>query len=254
MRVKIALEPFLPENPVKQIAQQLQEKLQYQGVFFEKELADALSDASSGRGAAHRNPPAAQNVRVLISRDVKPQLLILKAFLAEPGANFPAIFKIGPKDASFLRHTVERFLGHIEQLQEQMVNKAVDGEPFQMFSHMLPTQDPNAPIQLKAYYPRRGKKGQKLGQHRIALLLQMDRLGLVRVDLAMVDDNLHINFFVQDDSARAEFDRQIKDVKLSLDVFFELVQINVMVSREKISRFHDEDLKDETAGRIDLKA
>ncbi len=255
-RLNLAIAPLVPEGQEVQaapIAVQLKGKLLNNGLFFEKKLGDFIVQSSRQPGADQQTVWPAQNARVLISHDVKPQLLVLKTLLSQPMEDVQAFFRINPEDVSFLRRTAQRMLGHIEQEQAHVAGKAGQDEPFQWISHVLATPDQNAPIQLKAYYPRRGKKGEKQGRHRIALLLQMDRLGLVRVDLAMVEDNLHIHFFVPDDAVRMQFAPHIDEVQRALDGFFGQVNINLLVSREKIARFHDEDSREKSPGRIDLK-
>ena len=255
-RLNLAVATLVSEGQEVQaapIAVQLKGKLLDNGLFFEKKLGDLIVQASRHPGADQRAVWPAHNARVLISQDVKPQLLVLKALLAQPMADVQAFFRIDPEDVSFLRHTAQRMLAHIEQEQAHVAGKAGRDEPFQCISHVLATPDQNAPVQLKAYYPRRRKKGEKSGQHRIALLLQMDRLGLVRVDLAMVEDSLHIHFFVPDDAVRLHFASHIDEVQRALDGFFGQVNINLRVSREKIAQFHDEDNRGESSSRIDLK-
>jgi hypothetical protein len=254
VRVKIAMEPLCLERPVQGIAMQLQDKLQNHGVFFEKKLADAQLAAPPASGADQLAVLPERGIRVLIAQDIKAQLLIVKNHLANMADSDRTVLRIDAKEVSFLRHSVERFLGHIEQVQDHTITKRGDGDPFQLLSHMLAVQDQNGPVHLKVYYPKRGKKGEKQRQHRIALLLQMDRLGWVRADLGVVDGRLHINFFVQDEATRSQFTRQADAVRQSLGVFFEHVLINVSVSRETIARFHGEDMKEETPGRIDLRA
>ena len=85
---------------------------------------------------------------------------------------------------------------------------------------------------LKCITRRGEKKGEKQRQHRIALLLQMDRLGWVRADLGVVDGRLHINFFVQDEATRSQFTRQADAVRQSLGVFFRTRSNQRSVSRE----------------------
>ena len=65
----------------------------------------------------------------------------------------------------------------------------------QVVQHWFVMENLKQPVQLKAYYPRGKSKDAKGGVHRIALLLEMDRLGMLRVDLALFGRQLHIDFF-----------------------------------------------------------
>jgi tRNA G37 N-methylase Trm5 len=119
---------------------------------------------------------------------------------------------------------------------------------------MISMQDKGAPVQLKVYYSKKGRQEGQQARQRIALLLQMDRLGMVRADIAALDGTLHVHFFVQDEATAQRFRKNIETVRRPLGADFDEVVVKVLVSRNKIAGFHDEEGHDETPGRIDLKA
>jgi hypothetical protein len=103
------------------------------------------------------------------------------------------------------------------------------------------------------YYPRKRAGAEGSAQHRIALLLEMDRLGSVRADIAMVSRLLSIRFFVQDQTIRDVFDQQLPAMDEALSRAFDQVDIATFVSKEKIAQFESEDLLGPSVGRVDVK-
>jgi hypothetical protein len=185
---------------------------------------------------------------------MKPQLLVLKQLLSDDATIIRQTLNISREDARFIRRTAERFLGHIEHLLEHVAAKTQPREAYQILGHSVIIENFDSPIQLKVYYPKRNRQGAQKHHHRIALLLQLDQLGPVRIDLACVGNQLQIHFFLQDDAARALVTSHMDEVRQALSATFDHIQLNVAVSRDYITRFQDEDLNDASHGRIDLKA
>jgi len=192
--------------------------------------------------------------KALITRDIKPQLMILKNFLTETGDLQETDIQLAPKEIAFMRHSVERMLDHVVQQQDRAVARWEAGETQQVMVHLWPLQEQNVPVELKVYYPQKRGSGESSRQHHIALLLDMDRLGLVRVDLAMISGHLHISFFVGSETLKEHFQNEIQSVEEALAGTFEQFQVDIFVSQEKIAQFHEEDTKGATAGRVDIKA
>jgi hypothetical protein len=241
------------EQSSHQIARWLKSAVEDRGTLFEKRMADlTLAEKPIADPAQGRHPQLSRS-RVLISGDTKSQLILLKHYFAQTGEHHPLTDQLNPKEINFLRSSIERMLGHIEQQQERAVARWADGEIQQVFVHTLPVQDQKSPLQLKIYYQRK-EGGEKRSQpHRIALLLDMARLGPVRVDLSMIDEHLKISFFVRDLKTQQLMIPQVHEVEASLAGHFDRIQIEVLVSERKIRQFEDEDAKASGAARIDLK-
>ena len=254
VRINSAMAPLSLDRPSGLVAAQLQEILQNNGVLFEKKLIDIATAAGFDHGRGERTAAAAERLPVLISQDLKPQLLLLKSILSSSASDLKTALGIDSKEAVFLHRAVDRMLGHIEQQQEQIAARAQQNEPLLLFGHMISMPDKGAPVQLKVYYSKKGRQEGQQARQRIALLLQMDRLGMVRADIAALDGTLHVHFFVQDEATAQRFRKNIETVRRPLGADFDEVVVKVLVSRNKIAGFHDEEGHDETPGRIDLKA
>jgi len=253
-QVKTLFEGVPMQRPVDQIALWIKRAVEDRGIWFEKRLADMVSKMSqkSMEGRPAEGSPAVTTA--LITRDIKPQLILLKNFLADTGDQPAAVLKLAPNEIDFLRHCVDRLLGHVDQQQERAVARWETGETQQVMVHLWPLQEQHAPVELKLYYPQKKGGGEGPRQHHIALLLNMDRLGPLRVDLAMIDGHLHISFFVGSEALRAHFQNEIQSVEDALAETFQQLRVDIFVSQEKIAQFHGEDLKGAAPGRVDIKA
>lgn len=234
---------------VRQWADALKTQLSDSGHLFEAKLAEMVASSSPAGETAN-----GEALRRAVSRDLKPNLLILKEALAESGAQAMAETGANPKDIVRLRQTVDRLLSHVEQQQERAVLRAGDQESYQVFAHLLPVKEHPQPVRIKVYYPRKKAGSEGNPQHRIALLLDMDRLGPVRADVAMAGRLLSIRFFVKDQATQDRFEQHVGEVESVLSESFGQVDIATFVSEEKIAQFDEEDQTASSVGRIDLRA
>jgi hypothetical protein len=222
------------------------------GVFFEKHLADMVSDTSSQRSG--QAEPGRESPDALIARDIKPQLMILKNFLDQAGDSQQIVSRLNPKETELLRHCVERLLNHVSEQQAHAVTRWESGAPQQVLVHLWPLQEQRAPVRLKIYYPPKNRGGGDQRHHRIAILLDMNRLGPVRADLTMIGGNLHIGFYVASQALKENFQKELHSVETALAGKFQQLQLDVFVSREKIQRFDLEDLDVTATGGVDINA
>ncbi|MCJ8500557.1 flagellar hook-length control protein FliK [Desulfatitalea alkaliphila] len=264
------------ESSAQQWQQWVRTVVEDRGVLFEVKLAEALATkAPSGeprivaenrtgvapadipegpvRGAATGPDALARAVQSIFLRDLKPQLLLLQSFLGEPERAASRSFGLKEQEVSFLRQTVSQLLHHVEHQQERAVQRAGGGELFHVLAHLVPMEEGRRPVAFKVYYPKRGG-GDGTPGHRIALLLDMDRLGPVRVDLTMVANDLGIQFHVRDEAVKQRIETHTNAVVDALAGHFDHVQVTARVSREAIARFGTEDQEGPAVGRIDIKA
>jgi hypothetical protein len=254
-RVRTLFDAVDLEQPADKLSAWIKSAVEDPGLLFEKRLADTVSRSSS---QIHRmEAPAHESSelpRVLISRDIKPQLMILKNFLNSIDDAPETLTRLSSKEAGFLRHCVDSLLDHVTQQQAHAVARWESGAHQQVLMHLWPLQDLRSPVELKVYYPPRKGAGDDSRQHRIAILLDMNRLGPVRVDLSMIAGNVQIGFFVVSEAIKAFFQRELHSVEKALAGKFQQLQLEVFVSREKIDRFHHEDRDAAASGRININA
>lgn len=254
---------------VDQWATAVRSTIEDRGILFEIKLAEVLdhtattnrrSDHPTSKPALADNPPntpadsTASRVRQIMLRDLKPQLLVLKGLLGESQAAPSSATSSKINDSAFLRQTVTQLLAHVEQQQQRAVQRADTRDPSHVVAHVLCTEDGRQPVRLKVYYPKHGRGGGAAPGHRIALLLDMDRLGPVRVDLSMTGQDLRILFHVRDADTQQRIDHHAAEISLALKGQFDHIQITTQVSRETIARFDSEDLEGPAVEGIDIQA
>ncbi|MBI5897539.1 MAG: flagellar hook-length control protein FliK [Desulfobacterales bacterium] len=203
--------------------------------------------------APAQDAQAAEQAQRIIARDLKPHLLVLKNFLGGLEEQGAGPLEAHAKDVAFLRQAVNQLTTHVEQQQEQAVRRAGEPDLYQVFTHLLPIKEQQQPVQLKVYYPKEGRAAEGDPQHRVSLLLMLDRLGPVRVDLAMVERSLRIGFYVRDPQVQQVFEAHGQTVADALAGVFDQVLISTQVSKEKIAQFEGEDLVGPPVGRIDVQ-
>jgi hypothetical protein len=252
IRMVSLFEPLPMAADPQQISRWVQHAVEDSGLLFEKKMGDAAeAGVPSPLPGDEKEPPSAP-VRILITRDAKSQLLVLRQMLPTTDEQTELTEKLNAKSAGFLRQIVDRLLTHIESRQEQAVSRWADGGNQQIFVHTLQLPDQRNPVQLKIYYPRKEERPGDDRQHRVALLLDMDRLGPVRIDLAMLGRMLQITFYVAHQKAMERMQPEVASVSRALDGLFDHVAVDLFVSRQKIRQFEKEDVQGPEGGGVDL--
>ena len=220
------------------------------GLFFEKNIAELIHTVSQR--------PDAQNIKELvhdpriqhiIGRDLKPILLMLKAYLETPEANakFP-----DDKSLANFKGTLDILLTDIQDQQSRAVRKHDLAEPYQVFSFTLPLKENREKARLKLYCPKKNQGGAQNG-FKISLLLEMDRIGEIRTDFFMLDKDLTITFFVKDDDTRTQLENHYSEIRDPLKPLFDYLVLKTVVSQKKINEFHHIDLELISDRQIDLR-
>jgi hypothetical protein len=251
--IKTVFDTIPMGRTTQQISNWVKNAVDHRGLLFEKQLADAASEISKNTRVSSDKNQQVQPARIIITRNTKSQLIQLKHYFLQMGGQDPAADKFDSNEVRFLRQCVDQLLGHIEQQQDRAVANWRDGEPHQALVHSMEFQDQKRPVQLKVYYPKNKGRDSEHEQHRVALLLDMDALGAVRVDLAMMARQLVMGFYVESPRVQKLMEQHIQKVKSSLAGRFDTIQVNVAISQEKIARFNKADTGGEDTARINLK-
>jgi hypothetical protein len=281
--LKSFLQPISMENPRSQLAQALQQAIEDGGLFYERKIGDLLRLGGQLPAAAElqgKSKAAAETaapklfdeglrkdtlayslkeeaISESLRRDLKPNLLLLKRFIEsqESGFDAPAMQRISPKEIGALKRGVTQILAYIDQQQERAVQRSAENEAYQVVMHWLPAEEQSRPVGLKIHYPKEGEGRRSSGQeHRVALLLQMDRLGDVRVDLAMQPKHLLLDFYLHNALAKQTVDDHLEEIRAQLVENFDQVTIATHVSSQKIEAFVREEGWGIDAGRINIQA
>lgn len=260
--IQSRIAPLNLNLPAEQIAQQLKATIEESGLFLEKKLADAINQeavlpkpenrvASDSQMKAILPEQSASRASEILVRDMRAQLLVLKDFCVTRTTGDEA-HPVSAKEVEFLRTAVDKLLMHVEEQQGRMIQGSNERDPFQVVTHWLYMEEQSRPVRLKLYYPK-ARRGQEEQHQRIALLLDMDRIGTVRVDLAMVADHLRIDFYVARDDLRRQIEDQGGDISNALVGLFEQVHVCAHLSPEKITDFDREDNRAAGTGIVDVR-
>jgi hypothetical protein len=181
-------------------------------------------------------------------KDLKPNLLILKQFLDMQTRESQGTDR---HMLETLKSVVQRAVSNIDHQQFMATEKPLDPDLFQAFSHMMFLTDTDRNARLKAYFAKKGRADDQ--KHpRVSLLLDMDRMGIVRSDLWMVGKDLNVTFFVQDAMAKAAIEAEHHRIGEMLTDIFNTVAVSVVVNEKKIAEFEGEDLSPSDQRQVDL--
>jgi hypothetical protein len=228
----------------------LKSRLEDNGLFFEKTLADAirgLADQSASDSA--RDLARSPEIRKILAQDLKPVLLMLREYLQNPDSisKFP-----DGKSLSSFKGTLDMLLADIVNQQSRAIHKHELPDPYQVFSFMLPLKENRKKAQLKLYCPKKRQSASRDG-FKISLLLDMDRIGEVRTDFFLMKKDLSITFFVKDDVSRKHFEKHFDEIREPLNPLFDYLVLKTVVSEKKIHDFHHEGLDPGGDRQIDLR-
>lgn len=220
------------------------------GFFFEKKIADVFLKITQRPNAQVlqeliRDP----RIQTIMSRDLKPILLILKAYLDAPDVNarIPDTKALAP-----FKGTLDLLLTDIHNQQSRAVYKHEGAEPYQAFSFTLPLKENEQRARLKLYCPKK-KPGHSNAGFQISLLLELSAIGEIRTDFFLLNKDLSITFFVKDDASKTHLEGHYKEIREPLDSLFNYLVLKTVVSEKKIAEFHHADLDFDSDRQVDLR-
>jgi len=158
----------------------------------------------------------------------------------------------GPRTLAILKGVVDTLLSDINQQQGRAVSQRDSADPFQVFTYALPLKEGDPPARLKVFYEKKQKPGSKKG-FQISLLLSMDRLGDVRTDFYLLENNLNLTFYVTKPAASIEIHENYQELHDLLDDLFDQVQLTVKVSEKRVINFDRPDIQKAGSQRVDLR-
>ena len=152
-----------------------------------------------------------------------------------------------------MRRSVEQLLAHLHDQQGRVSARIGDNDQVVIVNHQLYLENQRSPVHLKLYYPKKEHRKHRPGQYRLAMLLNMDRLGPVRIDMAVLEDTLEVDFFVESESVCSTLEARREQLVTVLQEGFRQVLMVARISHEKITNFKHEDHPDPVFGRVDIQ-
>ena len=243
-------EPFDLKKIVAELPSRLQSYLENSGILFEKRLATKIAQilAQSDAGTA-KNPADHPEVKALLNRDLKPNLILLQ-HLVEDKAALQRIFD--PGALATLKRTIDTLMTGITHQQGRAVNQQDSPDPFQIFTFTLPLKEERQAAKLKIFYEKKQKSGSQK-RFQISLFLSMDRLGDIRTDFVLLENDLSITFFVAEPAIKTRIQESYAELQELLSSFFKRIQLNVRVSEEKVRDFDRPIIPKASDRNVDLR-
>jgi len=227
-------EPFELKEIIAELLHRLKSHFENSGIFFEKALEkvilQALGEKDAGTIKSLANLP---EVKAVFSRDLKPNLLLLQQFI-ENKETLQKIFD--PKALTILKSSINTLLADITGQQGRAVNQRESADPFQVFTYTLPLKEGSQAAKLRIYYEKKQKSGPKKG-FQISLFLSMERLGDIRTDFYLLENDLNITFFVTESSTQIKIQENYSELRELLDSLFDQIQLKIKVSETKVRDF-----------------
>jgi hypothetical protein len=235
-----------------QIVRHLQQIIGGSGLFFERKMAEVEANAV-GSGSRPGGETTGQLYRSVIENDLKAQLLQLRSFFAGPEGYVESLTDLSAKEVSFLKNSLDQMVTHLQDQQGRMVSRFGESDPMLAITHHFYVEDQRQPVKLRVYYPKKGRKNRGEGLNRLAVLLNMDRLGRIRIDLATIGESLEVGFCVQSETVRRTLASAADQLEDALGKVYERVQIVTRISEQKIAQFEREDFSGSGSGMIDIQ-
>jgi hypothetical protein len=240
------------QDNISKLASDLKAYIENSGIFFESKVKDALVNLiDKSEQLPLKNLGNIPEIKEIFIRDLKPNLLLLKEFVAagqamavdtDPKVRIPAQ----------LKSMVDTLLSDIDSQQKLALRKQILLDPFQVLTFLLPLKEKDQNARIKFYYPKKHKDAAK-NEFKVSLLLNMDRLGEIRTDLAQCGKELGITFFVKNDSHKDTLENHYPEINAVLDPIYDYIILQTLVSKKKIDDFQREDLFFSEDRRVDIK-
>jgi hypothetical protein len=220
------------------------------GLFFEKKVADIVRQLAGGaESELAAKLMQSSGIKKLLAQDLKPALLMLREYLETPDS----ISKfLNSKNFSSFKGALDMLLADIGSQHSRAVQRHDLPDPHQVFSFVIPLKENRKKAWLKLYCPKKKRNGSR-EEFRISLLLDLDRLGEIRTDLALIKMDLCVTFFVKNDTSKKRLDDGFAELHQSLKSLFDYLILKTVVSEKKIQDFHHEDLDPGDDRQIDLR-
>jgi len=227
-------EPFELKEIIAELLHRLKSHFENSGIFFEKALEKVILQALGEKDAGSiKNLANLPEVKAVFNRDLKPNLLLLQQFIE----NKESLQKIFDSNTlTILKSSINTLLADITGQQGRAVNQLESADPFQVVTYTLPLKKGSQTAKLRIYYEKKHKPGSKKG-FQISLFLSMERLGDIRTDFYLLENDLNITFFVTKPSTQIKIQENYSELRELLDSLFDQIQLKIKVSETKVRDF-----------------
>ena len=230
----------------KTLAADIQTLIENSGLFYEKRVAMILENLLNG---SNDMQGLQGEIRALIHSDFKPNAHFLLEYL---NTLDPETLNLDGTAKKRLQSALKEILTELQQQKNIAVKRSSTDDPLQIFHLSLPFQEKRNAIKLKLYFTK--KRGEDTPSHpRISLLLDLNRLGIVRSDFLMIQRDLAVTFYVNSVDIKDYFETQMEPIKKVLEDLFDTVSLAARVSEQKIKAFDDLSFEIDHDHKLDVR-
>jgi hypothetical protein len=215
-----------------------------------------LLDTFIGQGSKTAPDPnkTGNRAAALFRRDMKAVLAVLKGCLDET-TKVKEQSRTTTRHLTQIRLLIDKMVSSVEYQQAKSGVKSDGSKILQSFTHLLPIKQDGFKARLKVFYKK--KRPGAVRQHpHISILLEMDRMGMVRSDLSMLNQDLKITFYVDREAARKHLQDHFGSIREALEPWFQNLVIRASVSPSKNRQFDlhaaGPDLPGGPSGKVDI--
>jgi hypothetical protein len=243
-------EPLNISSNISKLIPQLKSYIENSGIFFESKLKNTIENIlSSYEKISVKQLSQFPEIREILNKDLKPNLVILKDFFTNKEMIDQSADR---REIESIRSSIDRVINDIESQKNLAINRKESTDQTQVFTHTLHLKENDKKAKLKIYY--KNKKSDLKKGIRLSLLLLMDKIGEIRTDFFNIKSDLNITFFVTNEKTKNIIEDNIDQIKEELSRIFGNLVVNVIVSKTKIAQFDSEDIEVSSSKMIDLIA
>ncbi len=228
LAVRNFLQPALATMHSTEIAALLKNLVENSGLFFEKRMESILGQQDldrQGRTGSHESKQS--EIRQVLHRDLKPNLLVLNKFLSDSSGRSPTAFA----ELDDLKSNVGRLLAGIERQQNYIRTHPPDAEAPAAFSVLFHLKKTRQKGMLKVFMGSANKKGESAGS-RITVMLNMNRIGEIQSDLYLLEKSLQVTFRVGNEKVKRVLEKEIDRFREVMTKHFRSVKVDVRLHRQ----------------------
>ncbi len=237
------LQPLDPGRSPARISSQLKTLVQDSGLFLEQKLApraDAPAMETMGPEQA-----AGREVMGRLAGDLKFELGLIKEYLNQERETGQAVKTRAGRELAAL---IDDLLGKVSGRQQETAGRE---QPAQVLAFVLPVREQQGEMALKVYLPRKGGKKSE-AVFRVSLLLDLQRLDLLRIDLQQVQSDLLVTFYARRPDITRFLQDHLEEIRLLLQPGFNTVSLRALTDTGKVESYACEDLLTPEKKLVDL--
>lgn len=204
------------------------------------QLIDLLNASESDRQAQTGTDATRDMARMAkaIQKDLRTNLAVLDDLLEN--ADRLGIPK-GEKGILQMQRMVKELLEDFQHQFRQNTARQTGNDQMHVYTHWIPLQDDTHGATLKLFYaPPKGDH--KRTGFKASILLELDRLGALRTDVAVAESSLNVNFYASDASTESLINEHLESLNQDLGKLFETVSMSVRRAPQQVDRFEQQDL------------